>query len=98
MSPLADDTYNIDLAIELGYPVVVVIANRLGAINQCLQTVITATTYGEGLDLAGIILNDLAGLLDESAASNADEIQVRCRAPLLAHLRYGGRLESMNWK
>lgn len=98
MSPIAPDTYNIDLASDLGYAVVVVIANQIGAINQCLQTLITASTYGEGLDIAGVILNDATSSLDESATSNADEIRARCRVPLLAHLTHGGRLKDIDWK
>lgn len=97
MSPLAEDTYNIDLAMELGYPVVVVVANQLGAINQCLQTVIAAATYGEGLELAGVILNDVGAEQDESVTTNLAEIESRCAARLLAHLQHEGHLERVDW-
>ncbi len=57
MSPLADDVYVADLAYEFGYPLVVVVRNALGAINQTLQTLITAATFRRGLPIAGIVLN-----------------------------------------
>ena len=50
MSPISDDDYNADLAAEFGYPLVVVAANELGTINATLQTLITASTYRDGLE------------------------------------------------
>ena len=61
MSPVSDDDYNADLAAEFGYPLVVVSANVLGTINATLQTLITASTYCDGLDVAGIVLNSPVG-------------------------------------
>ncbi len=59
MSPISDDDYNADLAAEFGFPLVVVAANELGTINATLQTLITAATYCDGLDVAGIVLNSV---------------------------------------
>ena len=42
ISPLADDVYNVDLAADFGFPLVIVAANELGVINATLQTIITA--------------------------------------------------------
>ena len=97
MSPIADDLYNIDLAVTLGYPLIVVVANRIGAINQCLQTVITAACYGKGVDVAGVILNDAEAQLGPSAESNAAEIESRCQAPFLGRLKHGGTFEALDW-
>ena len=64
--------------------------NRIGVINQTLQTLITAATFREGLPVAGIVLNDVSPEAhDASAASNADELRARCVAPLLAHSGLG---------
>ena len=52
LSPLADECYVADLAIEMGYPALVVSANRLGTINQTLQTLLTARQYRDGIDVA----------------------------------------------
>ena len=45
-----------DLAVGLGFPVVVVAANRLGVLNHTLLTV--EAVLASGLALAGVVLND----------------------------------------
>jgi dethiobiotin synthetase len=85
MSPISDDDYNADLAASLGFPLVVVSANELGTINATLQTLIAAATYGEGLSIAGVVLNSPRKLADDpSTDSNPDELARRCMPPLLA--------------
>jgi dethiobiotin synthetase len=99
MSPLSDDDYNADLAAEFGYPLVVVSANALGTINATLQTLITASTYCEGLPVAGIVLNSPAASRDDpSTDSNADELARRCVPPFLASVPYGGEFDrTVDW-
>jgi dethiobiotin synthetase len=99
MSPISDDDYNADLAAEFGYPLVVVSANELGTINATLQTLIAASTYCDGLDVAGIVLNSPRNLpVDPSIDSNADELARRCVAPLLAVVDHGGECDrAVNW-
>lgn len=94
MSPVSPDLYNADLAEAFACPVVVVAANVLGAINQTLQTLITATAFRDGLPVAGIVLNDLpARKGDESCLSNPAELTQRCVPPLLAHVpRFASRI------
>jgi dethiobiotin synthetase len=90
MSPMSDDDYNADLAAAFGYPLVVVSANELGTINTTLQTLITASTYCDGLDIAGIVLNSPNRRDDDlSIESNADELARRCVSPLLAIVEHG---------
>lgn len=100
MSPISDDDYNADLAEEFGFPLVVVAANELGTINATLQTLITAATYREGLNVAGVVLN-LPRLLsgDPSVDSNADELARRCVPPLLAVVEHGGGFDRpVDWQ
>jgi dethiobiotin synthetase len=99
MSPIDDNDYNADLAAEFGYPLIVVAANVLGAINATLQTLITASTYCDGLAVAGIVLNTPASLTDDpSIDSNRDELQRRCVAPVLAAIEFGGEFDrDMDW-
>jgi dethiobiotin synthetase len=100
MSPLGEQTYNIDLAAELGYPLVIVAANELGVINAVLQTVITARARAPGLPIAGIVLNETKRRDgDASLASNAEEIANRCDAPLLARLAFAQQsfAEQVDW-
>jgi dethiobiotin synthetase len=90
MSPISDHDYNADLAAEFGYPLLVVAANELGVINATLQTLVTASTYCDGLDVAGIVLNSVSRReADASVESNADEIARRSVPPLLAAVEHG---------
>ncbi len=90
MSPLSDVLYNVDLAAELGFPLLIVAANELGVINATLQTLITAKSKAPQLPIAGLVLNQTAALKnDASLASNADELIARCDASLLATVNYG---------
>jgi len=89
MSPLGEDEYVADLATEFGFPLVIVTRNALGTINQTLQTLIAADSFGEGLPVAGIVLNHTDSTLsqqDVSMASNRAELERRCNAPLLAEV------------
>jgi dethiobiotin synthetase len=99
MSPMSDDDYNADLAAAFGFPLVVVSANELGTINATLQTLITASTYCDGLPVAGIVLNSPSRREDDlSIQSNADELARHCVAPLLACVDYGGGFDrDVDW-
>lgn len=112
MSPISDDDYNADLAAEFGFPLLVVAANELGAINATLQTLITAACCAtgnmqddskqkvdSGLQVAGIVLNSARRITDDpSVDSNADEIARRCVPPLLAIVEHGGKFDrEVDW-
>ncbi|NLS92315.1 MAG: dethiobiotin synthase [Planctomycetaceae bacterium] len=89
MSPMSDDQYVADLAYDFGFPLLVVSANRLGTINQTLQTLITAASFRDGLDVAGIILNHpVASADDASLKSNRNEIAARAVAPILTEIHW----------
>ena len=97
MSPLSDEDYNLDLALELGLPAVVVAANRLGAINDTLQTLITAGA--NELSVAGVVLNEIAPATDQSGETNAEEIAVRADAPLLCRVAWQGDFDrEVDWQ
>lgn len=90
MSPLGEEEYVADLAYDLGFPLVVVARNALGTINHVLQTLIAAAAFRDGLDVAGIVLNEpSAGADDLSRATNAREIRRRAGPPLLAEVSLG---------
>lgn len=89
MSPISDDDYVADLASDFAYPLIVVAANSLGVINQTLQTLITAATFRDGLDVAGIVLNrprPSDPVADPSLRSNRDELARHCVPPVLAEI------------
>jgi len=101
LSPVDEDLYNADLANEFGYPLIVVAANALGVINQTLQTLVTAATFRDGLEVAGVVLNDIGPPGDDvSRDSNPGELKARCVPPVLAHVKWqAGDFESiMDWK
>ena len=102
MSPLNEEEFFLDLALEFGYPVIVVTPNMIGAINQTLQTLITANCYGDGLEVAGIVLNDVSGLtreVDPSVETNRQQIAARTPVPVLAHVKHGADAfgEDVDW-
>lgn len=98
MSPASDALYVADLAWELQYPLIVVAANALGVINATLQTLIAASTFREGLPVAGVVLNDVRPQGDPSCTSNRAELQKRCLPPVFAHVPHGGELSgSIDW-
>ena len=89
MTPISEDEYVADVAFDLKYPLVVVAPNMLGVINQSLQTLITASCFRDGLEVAGIILNDSQVFEgDMSVETNQQEIASRSMAPVLSRLRY----------
>ena len=75
-----------DLARDLGLPVIVVAANRLGVINHILLTV--GAIRAKGLTCAGIFLNQLDDELDTAMITNKSVIADLTGAPLLEHLIY----------
>jgi len=92
MSPVSEDDYVADLAAEFGYPLIVVAPNKLGVVNQTLQTLITAATFREGLAVAGIVLNHPTApstTADASLSSNRSELEKRCVPPVVAELSWG---------
>jgi dethiobiotin synthetase len=85
--PLAPNYRVSDLAKDLGLPVILVAANRLGALNHILLTV--DAIRAKGLSCAGIILNQLEDELDTAMITNKGIIEELAGVPLLDHLIYG---------
>jgi dethiobiotin synthetase len=90
MSPLGETEYVADLAADFGFPLVVVAPNRIGTINQTLQTLIAAAAFRTPLKVAGIVLNELfpCDADDPSTRSNRCELELRCVPPVLAELAF----------
>jgi dethiobiotin synthetase len=85
--PLAPNYRVSDLAKDLGLPVILVAANRLGALNHILLTI--DAIRAKGLTCAGIILNQLEDELDTAMITNKGVIEDLTGVPLLEHLIYG---------
>ena len=102
MTPLNEDEFFADLALEFGYPVIVVTPNIIGAINQTLQTLIAAACFRDGLNVAGVVLNDVVDGTandDPSVSSNRQQIADRTPVPMLAHVAHGADAfdEEVDW-
>ncbi|CAC9593082.1 Dethiobiotin synthase BioD (EC 6.3.3.3) [uncultured Gammaproteobacteria bacterium] len=59
LSPIAQDTLNIDLATALQLPLVLVVKDELGAVNQALLVIKAAEQYK--LEIACVVLNQIKG-------------------------------------
>jgi dethiobiotin synthetase len=85
--PLAANYRISDLAADLGLPVVLVAANRLGALNHILLTL--GAIRARGLSCAGVFLNQLDDELDTAMITNKGVIEDLTGVPLLEHLIHG---------
>ena len=86
--PLTSELSVADLAAELGLPVIVVVNNRLGALNHTILTV--RAIRQRGLVCAGIILNYVADTRDTASISNAAILRaVLPDVPVLAEVMHG---------
>jgi dethiobiotin synthetase len=101
LSPITEHEYVADLAFDLGYPLVVIAPNVLGVINQTLQSLVTAATFRDGLEVAGVVLNEVGSpdAYDPSRESNQQELAARCVPPVLAHLGRNAKtfVPEVNW-
>lgn len=90
MSPIGDDEFVADLAIDIGYPLIIVVPNVLGCINYTMQSLIAAVCYREGLRVAGIVITYPEGFGgDVSTNTNVKEIARRSVVPVLAEVPFG---------
>jgi dethiobiotin synthetase len=82
--PITQTYFVSDLAKDLGLPVILVAANRLGALNHILLTL--AAIEAKGLKCAGIILNQLEDEMDTPMITNKGIIESLTTIPLLDHI------------
>jgi len=88
--PITRDYFVSDLAVEFGLPVVVVVSNRLGALNHAMLTVRNIQTCG--IECAGIILNQVeAAYGDPATTTNRAVLEEIAGVPILFEVEYGQR-------
>jgi len=85
--PLARGYHISDLAADLALPVIIVAANRLGALNHIILT--AAAIRARGLECAGIYLNQLVDEMDTAMITNKGVVEELAGVPLLDHLIHG---------
>ena len=82
--PITENYLISDLAKEIGLPVILVAANRLGALNHILLTL--AAIKAKGLTCAGIILNQLEDEMDTPMITNKGILTSLTKTPILDHI------------
>ncbi len=87
--PITRDFFVADLALEMGLPVAIVVANKLGAINHTLLTL--AAIRARGLDCAGLILNRTAAEDDLATTTNRAVLEDLAGVPILFDIAHGQR-------
>ena len=85
LAPISDQDLVVDVAVELGFPLILVVGNQLGCINHTLLTIRVAKAAG--LELAGVYLND-CDQPDESSQTNLLELQRLADVPFIAQVSH----------
>lgn len=85
--PLAEGYDMADLAADLGLPVIVVVGNRLGALNHTILTV--DAIRAKGLEIAGLVINNLVDELDTASITNKGILETLTGLPILAEIIHG---------
>jgi dethiobiotin synthetase len=85
--PLTQKETFADLAEALGWPVILVAANRLGMLNHALLT--EHAIRDRGLTLAALVMNHLAEERDVAMVTNRAILAERLQGPLLVELMSG---------
>lgn len=82
--PVTRETTMGDFAEQLGWPVIVVVRNKLGALNHSLLT--CEAVRSRGLVLAGIVLNNADGTGDGARRTNRAVLEEFSGCPILAEV------------
>jgi len=93
--PLTDDSEMADLATDLNLPVLVVVDNRLGALNHTALTVRAIRACG--LHCAGLVLNHLEDERDIASVSNRSVLEDWLKIPVLEDILHGATETSPEW-
>ena len=80
-SPLANDALNADLAKWLQLPAIIVINDKIGAVNQALLTI--QAIENSGLTIAAIILNQLEPNISADM-NNLEDLLKHCKHPIFS--------------
>lgn len=85
--PILKDYMIADLAKDLGLPVILVVGNRLGALNQTLLTVQSMRSIG--IEPVGMVFNNLIEELDTATVTNKNIAEDLTGVPVLADVIQG---------
>ena len=85
--PLAEAYDMADFAADLKLPVIVVVGNRLGALNHTILTV--DAIRARGAEIAGLVVNQLSDELDTASITNKGVLEQLTGVPILAEIIHG---------
>lgn len=85
--PIAPGFSMSDFAVALGLPVILVVGNKLGAVNHAVMSV--QSIRARGLELRGIVLNHSGESWDTAAVTNRRLIEEFTGLPVSAELIHG---------
>lgn len=83
-----------ELAIEIGDPVILVVGNRLGALNHTLLTV--EAMRSRGVEPAGLVFNNLVDELDTATITNKGIVEDMCGVEVITDV-IRGQEEIESW-
>ena len=86
--PIRRDYFVSDLAAELGLPVILVVDNKLGALNHTLLTL--RAIRQRGLTCAALVLNHVSDARDPASASNRQILEDLPDVPGVIEVLHGG--------
>jgi dethiobiotin synthetase len=100
LSPLDDRLSNADLAARIGWPLIVVVANRLGAVNQCRLCLEAAAA--RKLRVAAVVLSQPAAPRPEAGeldipGSNYQQLLAEIAPTPLLRLDFGSSALRPDW-
>lgn len=93
--PLAPKKSMSDLAVRMGLPVLLVVGNRLGALNHALLSL--KAIRDAGLKCVGIVLNQLDDELNTAMITNKGVLEDLSGVPLLEHVIHGQEFLDETW-
>ena len=85
--PLSSDCMLSDLVKEMDLPVILVIGNKLGALNHAILTL--NAIKAKGLECLGVIFNNVTDSWDTACVTNRGVIEEVTGLPVLAELIHG---------
>ena len=78
-SPIANNSLNSDLAVELGLPIIIIVKDELGAISQALLTIRAAKS--QKLQIICVVLNEIS----PNYLSNAEALRTYTKTPIFEY-------------
>ena len=78
-SPIANNSLNSHLAVELGMPIIIIVKDELGAISQALLTINAAKS--QKLQIICVVLNEIS----PNYLSNAEALRTYTKIPIVEY-------------